>query len=57
LKAAQICFTVTAIIKAIYTAKYKKMNIVYTLPTEGDINDIVSSKVNGIINNNAILQE
>jgi len=57
LKAAQICFTVTAIIKAIYAAKHKKMNIVYTLPSEGDINDIVSSKVNGIINNNAILQE
>ena len=57
LKAAQICFTVTAIIKAIYVAKHKKMNIVYTLPSEGDINDIVSSKVNGIINNNAILQE
>ena len=55
LKAAQICFTVTAIIKAIYAAKHKKLNIIYTLPSEGDINDIVSSKVNNIINNNPIL--
>ena len=57
LKAAQICFTITAIIKAIYAAKHKKLNIIYTLPSEGDINDIVSSKVNNIINNNPILQE
>lgn len=57
LKAAQICFTVTAMIKSLYIAKYKRMNIAYTLPTEGDVNDLVSSKVNGIINNNECIQE
>ncbi len=57
LKAAQICFSVTCILKSLWAAKYKKLNQIYTLPTEGDINDFVSSKINGLINNNQVLQD
>lgn len=37
------------ILKAIYAARYKRMNIIYTLPSQTDASEFVSSKVNKII--------
>ena len=55
-KAAQVGFSTTAIIKSLWLAKAKKMDIIYTLPTYGDVHDFVSSKVNRIIDINPILK-
>lgn len=57
LKAAQIGFTTLAILKTLYVAYYKNLNIIYTLPTESDRNDFVSGKVNRIIAQNPIIQK
>lgn len=56
-KAAQIGFSTTAIIKSLWLAKAKKMDMIYTLPTYSDVHDFVSSKVNRIIDINPILKE
>ena len=56
LKAAQIGFTTLAVIKSLYVAKYKGLNIIYTLPTESDRNDFVAGKVNRIIAQNPVIQ-
>lgn len=56
-KAAQIGFTTTAIIKSFWLAKSKRMDIIYTMPTYGDVHTLVTSKVNRIIEQNPILQE
>lgn len=57
MKAAQIGFSTTAIIKSLWLAHTKKMDMIYTLPTYGDVHDFVTSKVNRIIDQNPILQE
>lgn len=57
MKAAQIGFSTTAIIKSLWLAHTKKMDMIYTLPTYGDVHDFVTSKVNRIIEQNPILQE
>lgn len=57
LKAAQIGFSTLAILKTMWLAKYRKMDLIYTLPTGADVNDFVSGKVNRMINANPILQE
>lgn len=56
-KAAQIGFSTLAVIKSLWIAKNKGMDIIYTLPTESDRNEFVSGKVNRIIAQNPILQE
>lgn len=56
-KAAQIGFSTTAIIKSMWLAKSRKMDIIYTLPTYGDVHDFVSSKTNRIIEQNHIFKE
>jgi hypothetical protein len=56
IKASQIGFSTMAILKVLYASKYKKWNIIYTLPSAGDVNTFVSSKVNPIINNNLFLK-
>lgn len=56
-KAAQICFSTTANIKALWLAKNKGMDIIYSLPSASDIKDFVSGKTNRLISNNAIFQE
>jgi hypothetical protein len=56
-KAAQVGFSTTAIIKSLWLAKAKKMDMIYTLPTYGDVHDFVSSKVNRIIDQNPILKK
>lgn len=55
-KAAQIGFSTTAILKTLWAAKYKKLDIIYTLPTVQDSRDFVGGKVNRIIAQNPILQ-
>lgn len=57
LKAAQMGGSTAAILKALWTAKMKHLDIIYTLPTANDVNDFVGGKVNRIIANNPILQQ
>lgn len=57
MKAAQIGFSTLAIIKNIYDAWSRKLEIIHTLPTDNDINAFVSGKVDRIISNNPIMRE
>lgn len=57
LKAAQIGFSTTANIKALWLAKNKGMDIIYSLPSAADIKDFVSGKTNRLIDNNPIFQQ
>ncbi len=56
-KAAQIGFSTTANIKALWLAKNKGMDIIYSLPSASDIKDFVSGKTNRLIDNNNIFQQ
>ena len=56
-KAAQIGFSTLAILKTLWAAKYKKLDIIYTLPTVNDSQMFVKGKVNRIITQNKVLQE
>lgn len=57
LKAAQIGMSTTINIKALWLAKNKHMDIIYSLPSSADIKDFVSGKTNRLISNNQIFQE
>lgn len=57
LKAAQIGFSTLANIKALWLAKYKALDIIYSLPSASDIKDFVSGKTNRLIDHNPIFQE
>ncbi len=57
LKAAQIGFSTTANIKALWLAKNRGMDIIYSLPSAADIKDFVSGKTNRLIDNNPIFQQ
>lgn len=57
LKAAQIGFSTLANIKALWIAKNKGLDIIYSLPSAADIKDFVSGKTNRLISNNPILSE
>ena len=54
-KASQIGFSTMMILKSFNASFYRDWNIIYTLPTGGDVGNFVSSKVNPIIQNNPIL--
>lgn len=54
LKAPQIGATVAEIIKTLYCAKIKKWDIIYTLPTQADVNDMAGGKINRIIAQNPV---
>lgn len=56
-KAAQIGFTTMAILKSLWLAKMKRMDIIYTMPTSDDAKQLVGGKVNRMINQNPILQQ
>ena len=56
-KAAQIGFSTMAILKTIYAAHKYGMEVVYTLPTQGDVYDFVRAKVNRVIALNPSLQK
>lgn len=52
MKPAQVGLSTLQIIKNHYDAKRESLEIIYTLPTDGDVNVFVSGKVNRIISNN-----
>ena len=52
LKAPQVGCTVLETIKALWVANYLHKDIIYTLPTVGDIVDMVGGKINRIIAQN-----
>lgn len=56
LKAAQIGFTTLEILKSFYVANKKHFDIIYTLPTESDVQEFAGGKVNRIVAHNPILQ-
>ena len=56
-KAAQVGLSTLEILKNFYDAYRYKMDIIYTLPTDGDVDVFVSGKVNRIISANPILQK
>lgn len=57
LKAAQIGFSTAANIKALWLAKNKGLDIIYSLPSASDIKDFVGGKTNRLISNNPIFQQ
>ena len=56
-KAAQIGFTTMALLKSMWLAKTKGIDIIYTMPTADDIKTIVGGKSNRLISQNLILQQ
>lgn len=56
LKPPQIGASEAQIVKTLYCAKKKKWDIIYTLPTDTDRNDMAGSKINRIIAQNPILE-
>jgi len=55
-KASQIGFSTAVILKTFRLVKRRKYNVIYTLPTFGDVGQFVPSKVNAFISNNENLQ-
>lgn len=55
LKPPQIGATVCQTIKSFYVAKKYNRQIIYTLPTQGDVQDMVGGSINRIIAQNPIL--
>lgn len=56
LKAPQIGATVTQIVKSLWVAKKLGKDIIYTLPTQGDVQDMAGGKINRIVAQNPVLQ-
>lgn len=54
-KSAQVGWSETMVLKAMFMAKEKKYNIIYTLPTDQFLQRFVTPKVDPIIENNYIL--
>jgi hypothetical protein len=57
LKPPQIGETLLNLIKSFYVAKKKRKDIIYTLPTQGDVHDMAGGKINRIVAQNPILKE
>lgn len=57
MKAAQVGMSTLEVLKNFYDANYRAMDIIYTLPTDGDVGIFVGGKVNRLIANNPVLQE
>ena len=55
MKPAQVGMSTLQVIKNHYDAKRDKLDIIYTLPTDGDVNVFVSGKVNRIVANNSCM--
>lgn len=55
LKPPQIGATVAQIVKSLWCAHKNKLDIIYTLPTAADVNDMAGGKINRIIAQNPIL--
>lgn len=57
LKAPQVGLTTLMLIKTFWVAKFLRKDIVYTLPTSADVNDMAGGKINRIIAQNPIFEE
>jgi len=57
LKPPQIGATVMNTLKALWVAKKLNKQIIYTLPTQGDVQDMVGGSFNRIIAQNAVLKD
>lgn len=57
LKPPQIGATVMSMLKSMWVAKKLRKDIIYTLPTQTDVEDIVGGSVNRIITQNPILRD
>ncbi len=57
LKAAQIGLSTLVNIKALWVAKNKGLDIIYSMPSTADVRQIVAAKTNRLIGNNPIFQE
>ena len=57
MKPAQVGASTMDVIKTLYDAKKNKIDIIYTLPTDNDVQIFVGGKVNRIIAQNPILQQ
>ncbi len=57
LKPPQVGASETEIVKSFFVAHQLKKDIIYTLPTQTDVYDMVGSKVNRIVAQNPILKE
>lgn len=57
LKPPQIGETTKNLIKSFYVAKKLHKDIIYTLPTDGDVGDMAGGKINRIIAQNPIFQD
>lgn len=57
LKAAQIGLSTLVNIKALWIAKNRGMDIIYSMPSSADVRQIVSAKTNRLIAHNPIFQE
>ena len=57
LKPPQVGMTVCNTLKSLYVAKKLKRQIIYTLPTQGDVQDMVGGSFNRIIAQNPILMD
>lgn len=55
LKAPQVGWSESMIIKSFYVADKKKKDIIYTLPTDTDIKEMAGGKINRIIAQNPVL--
>ncbi len=56
LKSPQIGLTTLMLIKTFWVAKYLRKDIVYTLPTSADVNDMAGGKINRIIAQNPVFE-
>lgn len=57
LKPPQIGLTLLNLIKSFYVAKKLKKDIIYTLPTQGDVVDMAGGKINRIVAQNPVLKD
>lgn len=57
LKPPQVGMTVCNTLKSLYVAKKLNRQIIYTLPTQGDVQDMVGGSFNRIIAQNSILMD
>jgi Phage terminase large subunit (GpA) len=54
-KAAQVGFTTMALLKSIWLAKTQRLDIIYTMPTSGDVREIIGGKISRLLSNNPII--
>lgn len=57
IKAAQIGFSTAMLFKTLWYAKYKGLDIIYTLPTATDMREFAGGKINRIIAQNPVLKD